>query len=54
MNTPFDPHPKWRKNFAFTMSYPNVNKDYKLDTVIAQAKLEEFKLDPTIHKFTLN
>ncbi len=55
MQAPFDPHPNWRKNFAFTSSYPSQEPTYVLDPVIELAKDEStarFTLDPIIHKFS--
>ena len=55
MHVPFDPHPNWRKAFAFTSSYPNVDITYKLDPIIEQPKelaSQQFVLDPVIHKYS--
>ena len=54
MDKPFDPHPKWRRNFEFTAAYPVVNKPYTLDPILEVSKpTVEFKLDPIIEYFTL-
>jgi len=50
----FNPGPKWRATFAFTVSYPNLDKEYSRDTVLAPSRREpEFVLDPVLNKFNL-
>ena len=54
MQSSFDPHPNWRRNFEFTAAYAPVNNEYRLDPIIA-AKVNstvEFKLDPVLNKYT--
>lgn len=55
MIEPFDPHPKWRRNFKFTAAYPNVDKTYTLDPIIESSHKPdlEFKLDPIIEYFNI-
>ena len=51
---PFDPHPKWRRNFEFTAAYTKKVPTYILDPIIEHKQLNvEFKLDPIIEHFTL-
>lgn len=48
----FNPGPRWRENFAFTESYPNLDREYSVDTVLAPSRVEpEFILDPVLNKF---
>ena len=53
MTYPFDPHPKWRRNFEFTAAYTHKDTTYTLDpTVQAIKPIQEFTLDPIIHKYS--
>ena len=53
MQHPFDPHPKWRRNFEFTAAYTIKEPTYTLDPIVKYNEpILEFILDPIIHKYS--